>query len=160
MTICFVGLGSNLSLPEQQLHQALSALEDISGVQLLQASSLYRSAPLGAPDQPWYVNAVAQLETSLEPLALLRELQTIENNQGRVRQGERWSPRTLDLDLLLFGEQVIDSDVLTIPHYAMHERNFVIIPLAEIAPNCVIPGIGSISALLATLPQEGIERIQ
>ncbi|ABC32910.1 2-amino-4-hydroxy-6-hydroxymethyldihydropteridine pyrophosphokinase [Hahella chejuensis KCTC 2396] len=160
MTICYVGLGSNLSQPEQQLRQALSALKDISGVQLLQASSLYRSAPLGAPDQPWYVNAVAQLETSLEPLALLRELQTIENSQGRVRQGERWSPRTLDLDLLLFGEQTIDSEALTVPHYAMHERNFVIFPLAEIAPSCVIPGIGSISALLATLPQEGIERME
>ncbi|MDG9667178.1 2-amino-4-hydroxy-6-hydroxymethyldihydropteridine diphosphokinase [Hahella sp. CR1] len=160
MTACYVGLGSNLSQPEQQLRQALSALEDISGVQLLQASSLYRSAPLGAPDQPWYVNAVAQLETSLEPLDLLRELQTIENNQGRVRQGERWTPRTLDLDLLLFGDETLNSEVLTVPHYAMHERNFVIFPLAEIAPNCVIPGIGSISALLATLPQEGIERIQ
>ncbi|WP_431687040.1 2-amino-4-hydroxy-6-hydroxymethyldihydropteridine diphosphokinase [Hahella sp. NBU794] len=160
MTLCYVGLGSNLSQPEQQLRQALKALEDISGVQLLQASSLYRSAPLGAPDQPWYVNAVAQLETSLEPLDLLRELQTIENNQGRVRQGERWTPRTLDLDLLLFGDETLNSEVLTVPHYAMHERNFVIFPLAEIAPNCVIPGIGSISSLLAALPQEGIERIQ
>lgn len=129
----YIGLGSNLADPQQQLRGALQALAELPGSRLAAVSSLYASDPLGPADQPRYVNAVAALETDLEPLALLDALQRIELAQGRERKAERWGPRTLDLDILLFGERLIDQPRLQVPHYHMQARAFVLYPLAEIA---------------------------
>ena len=128
----YIGLGSNLNQPEQQLEQALDALQQLPDTQLVSYSSLYSSTPIGVPGQPRYVNAVAQLQTTLTPLALLDQLQAIELNQGRVREGERWGPRTLDLDILLIDQLVINQPRLIVPHYQIHLRAFVLIPLLEI----------------------------
>lgn len=133
MTIrAYVGLGSNLDAPAEQLRSALQALDQVEATRLVAASALYTSDSL-LPGQPRYTNAVAALDTALAPLALLDALQAIENDQGRVRK-ERWGPRTLDLDILLFGDQVLDQPRLKVPHYHMHARPFVLYPLAELVP--------------------------
>ncbi|MGC1330202.1 2-amino-4-hydroxy-6-hydroxymethyldihydropteridine diphosphokinase, partial [Pseudomonas sp.] len=132
MDVVYIGLGSNLAEPAEQLRQAIDALGQLPSSQGLEVSALYSSESL-SPGQPPYTNAVARFETDLAPLALLDALQAIENGQGRVR-AERWGPRTLDLDVLLFGDRVIDEPRLTVPHYQMHVRAFVLYPLAEVAP--------------------------
>ncbi|MBE2894668.1 2-amino-4-hydroxy-6-hydroxymethyldihydropteridine diphosphokinase [Spirabiliibacterium falconis] len=134
----YIALGSNLDNPTEQLTLALSALRQLKGSQLCAVSAFYQSTPLGPQDQPDYVNAVAALDTALSPLELLDELQRIEIAQGRVRK-RRWGERTLDLDILLYGNHIIQSDRLTIPHYDMHQREFVIIPLFDIAPDLMLP---------------------
>ncbi|HEB92318.1 MAG TPA: 2-amino-4-hydroxy-6-hydroxymethyldihydropteridine diphosphokinase [Gammaproteobacteria bacterium] len=144
----YIGLGSNLADPQARLRCAFTELAQLPQSQLLAQSSLYRSAPLGPQDQPDYLNAVAALETALSPLALLAGLQAVETAQQRVR-GERWGPRTLDLDLLLYADRTIDLPTLTVPHRGLYERNFVLYPLAEIAPGLVIPGVGVLDELLA-----------
>lgn len=156
---CYVGLGSNLADPHTQIAHALAALNGIESTRLLAVSSLYRSKPLGPSDQPDYVNAVAMLETCLEPEALLDRLQQIELEQGRVRKQERWGPRSLDLDILLFGSLLIRSQRLTIPHYDMHRRAFVLYPLAEVSPDLTMPDGTRLSALLDDCPYEGLERL-
>lgn len=144
----YVGLGSNLGNPEAQVRRALDALGRIPGARLARHSRLYRSAPVGVPDQPDYVNGVALLETRLPALALLDALQAIEVAQGRQRDGTRWGPRTLDLDLLLYGAHRITGPRLEIPHPEMHRRPFVLVPLAEIAPPGLhIPGLGELADL-------------
>lgn len=130
----YISLGSNLAEPEQQLNAALKALAQLPNTRLVACSAYYSSAPLGPTDQPRYTNAAAQLETSLPPHVLLDHLQTIELKQGRQRKAERWGPRTLDLDILLFGERIINDDRLCVPHYHMHARPFVLQPLAELCP--------------------------
>jgi len=156
----YIGLGSNLAEPEQQLQDALAALAGLPETQLVAVSSLYVSDPLGPADQPRYNNAVAALETELAPLCLLDALQAIEQAQGRVRKAERWGPRTLDLDILLFGQQQLDEPRLRVPHYHMHARAFVLYPLAEIAPlDLTLPDGRSLRELLAACPFEGIERL-
>lgn len=142
----YIALGSNLANPQAQLISALQAMNQLRGSSLVSVSSFYQSKPLGPQDQPDYVNAVACLETSLAPLALLDELQRIEHEQGRVRL-RRWGERTLDLDILLYADQIIQSERLTVPHYDMHQREFVIIPLAEIAPHLSLPNGQSIQTL-------------
>ena len=144
----YIGLGSNLADPQAQLHRALTELAQLPQSRLLAQSSLYRSAPMGPQAQPDYFNAVAALETDLSPLALLAELQALETAHQRVR-GEHWGPRTLDLDLLLYADQCIDLPTLKIPHPGLYERNFVLYPLAEIAPGLEIPGFGALGELLA-----------
>ncbi len=144
----YIGLGSNLADPQAQLQRAITELAQLPQSQLLAQSSLYRSAPMGPQDQPDYLNAVVALETALPPLALLAELQTVEAAHQRVR-GERWGPRTLDLDLLLYADRTIDLPALTVPHPGLYERNFVLYPLAEIAPGLEIPGLGVLGELLA-----------
>jgi len=134
----YVGLGSNLENPEQQVRKALLALAALPATHLVRHSLLYRSAPLGPADQPDYVNAVAALDTELDPLALLEALFAIEQTQGRVRL-VRWGARTLDLDLLLYGSRTLTSERLTLPHPGLRERSFVLVPLAEIAPELVLP---------------------
>lgn len=134
MQLVYIGLGSNLGEPVTQLQQATAAISGLPASRLQRHSSIYSSAPLGPPDQPRFANAVLALYTTLTPLALLDALQNIENCQGRVRQGERWGPRTLDLDILLFGDQLIDEPRLQVPHYHMQQRPFVLLPLAEICP--------------------------
>lgn len=138
MAIAYIALGSNLHTPLEQLKRALNALAQLPQTQLMAVSSFYRSKPLGPQDQPDYLNAAVEISTALSPLALLDELQRIENEQGRVRL-RRWGERTLDLDILLYGDEIIQSERLTVPHYDMHNREFVIVPLAEIAPNLILP---------------------
>ncbi len=151
MSRAYIGLGSNLQAPRRQLERALEALAALPRSQVLKASRFYRSPPLGPADQPDYLNAVALLETELAPLALLDRLQALENAQGRVRT-RRWGPRTLDLDLLLYDRRRIDHPRLQVPHPGIAERDFVLKPLAEIAPGLEVPGLGRVAVLLAQCP--------
>lgn len=155
----YIGLGSNLAEPRQQLEAALKALQQVPETTLAGVSALYASDPLGPPDQPRYVNAVAALDTDLEPLALLDALQAIELEQGRVRKDERWGPRTLDLDILLFGDRLIDEPRLRVPHYHMQARAFVLYPLADLAPALALPDGRLLADLLAGCPFSGLERL-
>ncbi|MCY1288438.1 2-amino-4-hydroxy-6-hydroxymethyldihydropteridine pyrophosphokinase [compost metagenome] len=155
----YIGLGSNLAEPAEQLRAALAAIAALPDSHLAQVSSLYASDPLGPPDQPRYVNAVAALDTALEPLQLLDALQRIELNQGRERKAERWGPRTLDLDILLFGERTLDEPRLCVPHYHMYARPFVLYPLAEIAAELVLPDGRPLAVLLQDCPYQGLERL-
>jgi 2-amino-4-hydroxy-6-hydroxymethyldihydropteridine diphosphokinase len=148
ITTAYIGLGSNLENPEQQIRQAIVEISKIENAQIVDISSLYFSKPMGPQDQPDYMNAILALATQLAPLNLLDELQAIEQAAGRVRKGERWGARILDLDIILFGEQVINNERLTVPHYGMKEREFVLIPLKEIAPQLTLPD-GSLVTELA-----------
>ena len=145
----YIGLGSNLGDPETQLTSALAALDGIPDTGLVRCSSFYRSKPLGPGGQPDFINAVALLDSGLTAIALLARLQSIENRQGRVRDGIQWGPRTLDLDMLLYGTEIIDEPGLIVPHPEMRHRNFVLIPLLELAPDIEIPGLGRADKLLA-----------
>lgn len=131
MIRCFVGLGANLADPERQLALAVSTLVGFPEIRLTAVSPVYRSAPLGPPGQPDYLNAVAELETTLAPLELLDVLQAAETRQGRQR-GERWGPRTIDLDILLYGDQRIELPRLQVPHPQLARRNFVLQPLCDL----------------------------
>lgn len=155
----YIGFGSNLDDPVRQIQQALVALAQLPGCRLLEQSCLYRSRPMGPADQPDYVNAVAALATSLEAHDLLSALQDIEQAQGRVR-GEHWGARSLDLDLLLYGDQMINTRRLTVPHAGLTQRDFVLRPLAEIAPDNVIPGQPGIAQLLEKCDSHGLQRIE
>ena len=157
--IAYIGLGSNLVDPIVQIKSARIAVAAIEGVQELTFSSLYHSLPMGPQDQPDYVNAVMGVVTELSALDLLRSLQHIENDQGRIRNGEHWGPRTLDLDMLTYGEQEIDEPDLIVPHKGMEERSFVLYPLFEIAPQLHVPNKGSIVDLIAKCPLSGLKRI-
>jgi 2-amino-4-hydroxy-6-hydroxymethyldihydropteridine diphosphokinase len=152
-----IGLGGNLDAPADRVRRARKALAGSEGIREVAFSSLYRSRPMGPQDQPDYVNAVMAIETDLEPLALLDRLQAIEALEGRVRIGERWGPRTLDLDLLVFGNQVIQHPRLTVPHPGLAVREFVLHPLAEILPDLDVPGVGRIRELAEQCPHNGIE---
>jgi 2-amino-4-hydroxy-6-hydroxymethyldihydropteridine diphosphokinase len=147
--LAYIGIGSNLGNPVAQVQEAIAELEAIPDSILIARSSLYSSKPMGPPGQPDYVNAVVAIDTVLSPQALLQDLQTIEARQGRERAAEKWGPRTLDLDLLLYGGKVINTVALTIPHPGLHERDFVLIPLEEIAGDINIPGRGTLRAFLS-----------
>ncbi len=141
-TTAYVGLGANLGRREEALRAALEAFDGRDGVRVVRASSFIETQPVGGPPgQPPYLNAAAELRTTLEPEALLRTLQETEDAFGRTRE-VRWGPRTLDLDLLLYGDRVIEMPALTVPHPRMHERRFVLGPLCEIAPEAVHPVLG------------------
>lgn len=155
----YIGLGSNLDNPQSQLKNAYKAIEQISATTIAAASSLYQTKPLGPQDQPDFVNAVICIQTALPALDLLCELQQIENNQGRIRQRERWGPRTLDLDLLLYGKDTIDHPQLTVPHAEMRNRSFVLYPLYEISPNLIMPDKMPLQSLLDKCPQDGLQLI-
>lgn len=155
----FIGLGSNLDEPIQQIEKARLAIVAVPHVAELAFSPLYRSRPVGPQDQPDYINAVMRIQTCLSPLQLLQQLQAIENDQGRVRL-VRWGARTLDLDILLYGEAVIDTPTLTIPHREMARRSFVLYPLSDVADqNLLIPGLGPLSQLVANCPADGLQRL-
>ncbi|ACO80393.1 2-amino-4-hydroxy-6- hydroxymethyldihydropteridine pyrophosphokinase; FolK [Azotobacter vinelandii CA] len=154
----YIGLGSNLADPAMQLCVALDALRTLPGTRLVAVSAFYDSDPLGPADQPYYVNAVAALDSALAPLELLDALQAIERKQGRVRKAERWGPRTLDLDILLFGNRQLHEKRLTVPHYHLHARPFVLYPLAEIAPGLRLPDGRPLDELLAACPAQGLRR--
>ena len=154
----YIGMGSNLAAPQQQLRNAIEALAQLPNTTLVGVSAFYQSDSL-LPGQPRYTNAVAELDSTLTPLDLLDALQAIENDQGRERL-ERWGPRTLDLDILLFGDRLIDEPRLQVPHYQMHLRAFVLYPLAELAPATLqLPDGRRLSDLLAACPFVGLERM-
>jgi 2-amino-4-hydroxy-6-hydroxymethyldihydropteridine diphosphokinase len=160
MNQAFVGLGSNLQDPLEQLKSAVSALTRLPGSQVTAVSSVYCSAPLGPQDQPDYFNAVLAMDTELTPIQLLDALQGIESDQGRVRN-ERWGPRTLDLDLLLFADVQMATDRLTIPHPAMHERDFVLNPLAEICgDNMLLPNGTELGTLRVACADNNLVKTQ
>jgi 2-amino-4-hydroxy-6-hydroxymethyldihydropteridine diphosphokinase len=153
----YVALGSNLRDPAAQVKAGVEELAMLADTRLVQVSSLYRTAPVGFLDQPDFVNAVALIETALTPRALLDALLAIERRYGRVRDFPN-APRTLDLDILLFGDEPYRDDALTIPHPRLHERAFVLVPLAEIAPDTIVPGLQSASELVARVDASGIEK--
>ncbi len=145
----YVGIGSNLGDPELQVERAIEALRMLTDAATLVVSERYRSLPWGDPDQDPYINAVAAFDTVLTPQQLLDELLAIERRHGRERSSDRrYGPRTLDLDLLLYADAVIDEPGLRLPHPHLHERAFVLLPLADIAPDLVIPGHGAVKTLL------------
>lgn len=158
MTIAYVGIGSNLDEPRQQVKTALDELARMEGTKLLRHSSLYRTAPMGYARQPDFVNAVAEIETTLAAESLLAELQAIEARHRRVRSFPD-APRTLDLDLLLYGEERLTSQALSVPHPRMQERAFVLAPLVEIAPHAAIPGVGAARDCLARCAGQTIEKM-
>ncbi|MFD1261928.1 2-amino-4-hydroxy-6-hydroxymethyldihydropteridine diphosphokinase [Entomomonas asaccharolytica] len=155
--LVYIGLGSNLQDPVSQLTTALTALANLPNTQLIKQSSLYISDSL-VEGQPQYINAVACLETSLVPEVFLDYLQQIENKHGRVRT-ERWGARTLDLDIILYGNQQINTERLTIPHPQMALRSFVLIPLLEIAPAICLPDGRAVTDLLADCPSQNLQRL-
>ena len=156
MTRVYLAIGSNLGDPIQQTKNAITALKMLPSSQFKVASALYSSTPMGPQNQPDYINAVVEIETKLTPLELLDCTQAIELEQGRVRKDQRWGPRTLDIDILLFGNEVIDSEQLTIPHYGMKVREFVLYPLSEIAPNLQLPDGTKLGDLLGRVDQNGL----
>ena len=151
----YVALGSNLEQPELQLQRAVDNIDSAPDITVTACSKLYRSDPVGPPGQPDYCNAVVAVNTALEPLKLLDALQSIENSHGRIRS-VRWGPRTLDLDILLYGTQIIELERLTIPHYQMHVRNFVLCPLLDIAPNLELPDGKQLEAMVDELGYQGL----
>ncbi|MDR7343185.1 2-amino-4-hydroxy-6-hydroxymethyldihydropteridine diphosphokinase [Pantoea alhagi] len=152
----YLALGSNLADPLHQVRNALDALAAIPHTQRAAVSSFYRTPPYGPPDQPDYLNAAVALDTQLSPEALLDHTQRIELEQGRVRKAERWGPRTLDLDILLFGDRVLNTPRLTVPHYDMHNRAFMLVPLLEIAPQARLPDGRALAAIAAELDSSAI----
>ncbi|MDP5293696.1 2-amino-4-hydroxy-6-hydroxymethyldihydropteridine diphosphokinase [Oceanimonas sp. CHS3-5] len=156
MTTVYVALGANLNEPLARIRAAQQALEALAAPGSLRHSALYCSKPMGPADQPDYINGVSVFDTTLAPLALLDALQDIEQREGRVRKDERWGPRALDLDLLLYGEQRIDDERLTVPHYGMKQREFVLYPLADLAPGLILPCGTSLSSLLQQCPLNGM----
>ena len=154
----YLGLGSNLDDPIEQITRAFDELAQVAGCELTAVSALYQSSPMGPADQPDYINAGAQLKTRLGPLELLQAMQGIELAHGRERK-ERWGARTLDIDLLLYGDEVIDLEGLTVPHPGLHLRNFVLYPLHELAPGIEIPGRGLLGELMKHCSVEGLQRL-
>jgi 2-amino-4-hydroxy-6-hydroxymethyldihydropteridine diphosphokinase len=155
----FIGLGSNLAAPQQQVLLAQCDLSALPETAFIRHSSLYKSPPMGPQDQPDFINAVSAIDTTLSPDALLNHLQQIEHQHGRVKQ-RHWGERTLDLDILLYDDWQIEESHLHVPHKGIAERAFVLYPLAEIAPNLDIPGLGPIAELLASCPKSGLERLE
>jgi len=154
----FIGLGSNLDDPEAQIRRAYATLALLPNCRDLLASDLYLSRPFGEVEQPDYINAVAGLQTTLTPEALLAALQAIERQQTRTRE-VRWGPRTLDLDILLYGAEIVGRPDLVIPHPGLAQRDFVLYPLSEIAPEIMIPGLGPIGDCLEACANRGLERL-
>ncbi|MGE6463241.1 2-amino-4-hydroxy-6-hydroxymethyldihydropteridine diphosphokinase [Pseudoalteromonas tetraodonis] len=155
----YLGLGANLNTPKKQLDDAVVALKNLPNSEFIACSHYYASKPMGPQDQPDYVNAVACINTSLQPEQLLDLTQAIELEHGRVRKAERWGARTLDIDILLFSEQVINTKRLTVPHYGLNEREFVVYPLQEIAPELILPSGASIKQIANNLPLNDLQQL-
>lgn len=156
MNSAYVGLGANLGDPAMQLRAALHTIASLDGTQVVATSRFYRSAPMGPPDQPEYCNAVCHVRTTLTPRELLDALIGIERSAGRIRGGERWGPRRLDLDLLHVEGVVLDEPGLHLPHPGIGKRNFVLVPLVELAPALEIPGLVAIDALARDVGMDGL----
>lgn len=155
----YIGVGSNLNGPAGQVEAAFDALGNVRETRLINESSLYRSAPFGGIEQPDFVNAAAAVLTRLAPGDLLSELKAIERKRGREKDDLRWGPRVLDLDILAYSSRVIDEPGLTVPHAGIRERNFVLLPLREIAPDLLIPGLGRVAGIEFNEKEPAIERI-
>jgi 2-amino-4-hydroxy-6-hydroxymethyldihydropteridine diphosphokinase len=155
----YVGIGSKLDDPRRQVQRAFEALANLSGSRLVLRSALFRTVPLGEIAQPAFVNAAAGLLTRLSPEALLGELRAVERALGREPPRQRWGPRVIDLDLLVVGREVRDTDALKLPHPGIAERDFVLYPLADIAPDLEVPGLGRVTSLRARVADRGIERL-
>jgi 2-amino-4-hydroxy-6-hydroxymethyldihydropteridine diphosphokinase len=158
-TTAYIGLGSNLSEPVDQVKNAIVEIEKIAKSQVKKVSSLYLSKPMGPQDQDDYINAVLALETALPAIELLDALQAIENKAGRVRKDNRWGARILSLDIILFGHDVINTDRLTVPHYGMKDREFVLIPLVEIAPSLSMPDGKSVNILSQNIANNAMTKL-
>ncbi|KAA0508982.1 MULTISPECIES: 2-amino-4-hydroxy-6-hydroxymethyldihydropteridine diphosphokinase [Enterobacter] len=154
MTLACIAIGSNLASPLEQVNAAVKALGEIPQSKIVAVSSFYRTPPLGPQDQPDYLNAAVILETELGPEELLDNTQRIELQQGRVRKAERWGPRTLDLDIMLFGHETINTERLTVPHYDMKNRGFMLWPLFEVAPDLIFPDGTPLKSILDSLNAE------
>jgi 2-amino-4-hydroxy-6-hydroxymethyldihydropteridine diphosphokinase len=158
--VAYLGLGANEGEPRRQLQEATARLAATEEIEVVKASSFYLNPPLGPPDQPWYINAVIQVRTRLAPEELLRVLHRVERDLGRVR-GERWGPRLIDIDLLLYNGLIISGPDLCLPHPEMHKRPFVLVPLAEMAPQAWHPGLEKTAAeLLAELDPKNRESVE
>lgn len=159
--ICYLGIGSNLDQPAEKCREAFRRIGSARGITLLRCSSLYRTEPVGLKNQPDFVNAVAEVRTSLSPRALLQVLQGIERDMGRVRENH-WGPRVIDLDILFYGQEVIQEDELKIPHPELHKRRFVLVPLSELASYVIHPAFGvSIRGLMQRLADDSrVDRIE
>ena len=157
--LALIGLGGNLGDVQSRLHAATAALDAVAGIHVAARSAFYRTPPWGPVDQPDFVNAAVAVDTTLTAHALLDALLGIEQQFGRVRDGERWGPRTLDLDLLTYGDAFIDDARLTVPHPRMAERAFVLLPLADMAGDVIIPGQGRVADLLAAIHTDGCTRL-
>jgi len=156
--VAYIGIGSNIDGPTERVRRAAEALERLPRTRGTALSPLYLNPPMGPAEQPHYVNAVAAVRTELEPCRLLDLLHGIEAAHGRVRQ-RHWGPRTLDLDLLVYGDEVSDDPELTLPHPGLGERAFVLVPLADIAPDLEVEGLGPVSALLSGVPVADVESL-
>ena len=156
MSRVYVALGANLHEPQAQISAAQTALLELAEPGSLRHSPLYQSQPMGPTDQPPYINGVSVFETKLAPLDLLDALQAIEQTQGRVRKEQRWGPRTLDLDILLYDHLIMNDDRLTLPHYGMKQREFVLYPLADLCPTLILPCGTDLADLLLTCPLNGM----
>ncbi|ARP37355.1 MULTISPECIES: 2-amino-4-hydroxy-6-hydroxymethyldihydropteridine diphosphokinase [Vibrio] len=156
MITAYIAVGSNLADPVSQANLAIETLKNLPRSTFVATSQLYSSTPMGPQNQPDYINAVVAIKTELTPIELLDCTQKIEQEQGRVRKDERWGPRTLDLDIVLYGNEVIDSERLTVPHYGMKEREFVLYPLAEIAPSLQLPDGTELTELLKIVDKNGL----
>lgn len=159
MTEAFIALGSNLGDARAQVMDAFDALVRLPGTHVLARSPLYLTPPWGVLEQPPFINAVAHIDTNLSPHGLLDALLSIEREAGRVRDGERWGPRTLDLDVLYMDGVVLSDDRLTLPHPRIHERAFVLLPLHDLTPDLQLSGQGRVASLLASLDTAGCERL-
>jgi 2-amino-4-hydroxy-6-hydroxymethyldihydropteridine diphosphokinase len=158
--VAYVGLGSNLDSPVRQVSEGLVALGDLPRTTIIARSPLYRSAPMGPQDQPDYVNAVAALCTALAPMELLEKACKIEDAHGKDREGEKWGPRTLDLDILLFGDLTSEDPRLLLPHPGLTKRNFVVYPLLRVAPELVLPDGRALKAVARELTMDGLEEMK
>ena len=159
MNKIFIGLGSNLDAPLSQLKKAIERLKQLKTLNLISVSDFYTSPPLGPQDQPDYINAVVEVSTTLSAEQLLDELQKIEHEQGRIRK-QHWGARTLDLDILLYGNEIINSERLIVPHSGISQRNFVLYPLQDLVEsNFKIPHLGIMSELIAACPMDGLKRL-
>lgn len=159
MTAAFIGLGSNLGDSRAIVTQAVAALDKLPHSRVRQASSLYLTPPWGVQQQPPFINSVVEMDTSLQPAELLQQLLAQERAAGRVRDGTRWGPRALDLDILLYGQDIVCAPGLSVPHPHLAQRAFVLLPLAEIAPQLQVPGLGRVDELLTRLDSADCRRL-
>lgn len=157
--VAYIGLGSNMDSPKNQIHTALMNIQSHEQISVQKCSHLYTSSPMGPKDQPNYINAVIKITTGLTPIELLDVLQGIEEQHGRKRVGERWGPRTLDLDILLFNNLAMDNDRLTLPHYGMAQREFVLVPLFEIEPDMIMQNGKTIASWVAHCSCSSLRRL-
>jgi 2-amino-4-hydroxy-6-hydroxymethyldihydropteridine diphosphokinase len=156
METAYIGIGSNLGNPERNCLEAIDKIGQIPNCEVVRVSKLYRTEPVGVDGQGWYVNCVAAISTGMFPQALMERLLAIEEDMGRVRDGRRWLARVIDLDILLYGREIIHEKNLTVPHPLMHRRRFVMNPMADLAPDLTHPSLGkSMSELLQDIPEDG-----